>query len=63
AEKAARLIIQAVWRRRPEYIVTFHGKLAVWLQRHFPGLVRRLIRMATRGRLEKVRKMRRNTGS
>lgn len=62
AEKAARLIIRAVWNRRPEYIVTFHGKLAVWLQRHFPGLVRRLIRMATRGRLEKVRKMRRNTG-
>jgi len=62
AEKAARLIARAVWRRQPEYIVTFHGKLAVWLQRHFPGLVRRIIRMATRGRLEKVRKMRRNTG-
>lgn len=63
AEQAARLIIRAVWRRKPEYIVTFHGKLAVWLQRHFPGLVRWLIRVATRGRLEKVRKMRRNTGS
>lgn len=39
ADKAARKIIRAVGRRRRERILTFHGWLAVFLQRNFPCLM------------------------
>jgi short-subunit dehydrogenase len=39
ADKAARKIARAVARRRREIVVTGHGKLAVWLERHVPWLV------------------------
>ena len=39
AERAARKIVHAVARRRRERVITAHGKLAVWLARHLPGLV------------------------
>jgi hypothetical protein len=39
AERAARIIVRAVARRRREVVVTGHGKLLVWLARHAPGLV------------------------
>lgn len=39
AERAARTIVRAVARRRREVVVTGHGKLAVFLQRHAPWLV------------------------
>ena len=38
-ERAARTIVRAVARRRREVVVTGHGKVAVWLQRHVPWLV------------------------
>ncbi len=39
SERAARLIVSAVARRRPEVVITGHGKAAVFLQRHAPWLV------------------------
>ena len=39
ADRAARQIVLAVRRRRAERVVTVHGKLAVFLQRHAPWLV------------------------
>ena len=39
AERAARLIVSAVARRRSEVVITAHGKGAVFLQRHVPWLV------------------------
>lgn len=39
ADKAARQMADAVLARRREVIVTLHGKLAVRLAQHFPGLV------------------------
>ena len=39
AETAARQIVRAAARRRREVIVTGHGRLAVWLERHAPWLV------------------------
>jgi NAD(P)-dependent dehydrogenase (short-subunit alcohol dehydrogenase family) len=36
---AARKIARAIARRRREIILTGHGKLAVFLHRHFPGLM------------------------
>lgn len=40
AEKAARLMVRAIVKRKPELIVTGHGKVAVFLARHFPRLTR-----------------------
>jgi short-subunit dehydrogenase len=38
--RAARQIVDAVGRRRAELVVTFHGKAIVFLQRHFPAVLR-----------------------
>jgi len=38
--KAARQMVKAIMRRRPEAIITGHGKVIVFLQRHFHWLVR-----------------------
>ncbi|HEX5034700.1 MAG TPA: SDR family oxidoreductase [bacterium] len=48
AEKAARQIVGAVARRKRERIITFHGKLFVFLNRFFPGAMRRLGRRLSR---------------
>lgn len=42
AAKAARIMVRAILKRQAEVVVTGHGKLAVFMARHFPGLVRRL---------------------
>jgi short-subunit dehydrogenase len=51
-EKAARIIVRAIAKRKAEEIITFHGKLSVFLQRHFPGLISSLVKMGVRGRAE-----------
>jgi short-subunit dehydrogenase len=38
-DRAARQIVHAVWRRRSERVITVHGKIAVFLQRHAPWLI------------------------
>jgi short-subunit dehydrogenase len=50
AEAAARKIVTAVERRRRELVLTGHGKLTVFLVRHFPGLVHALIGRMSGGR-------------
>lgn len=54
AEKAAKQIVRALHKRKPEFIVTGHGKAVVFLNRHFPGLVRAVLRRGSRGRLDKI---------
>jgi short-subunit dehydrogenase len=50
---AARKIVAAVTRRRRELVLTGHGRLAVALQRHTPGLLAFLIsRFGVKGRRE-----------
>jgi short-subunit dehydrogenase len=39
ADRGARVIVRAVARRRREVVVTAHGKVVVWLARHFPSLL------------------------
>ncbi len=39
AEKAARQIVDAFYRRKRIKVITAHGKFAVFLQRHCPGLL------------------------
>jgi short-subunit dehydrogenase len=43
-DTAARQMVRAILRRQGEVVITAHGKVAVWLQRHFP----RLVGLATR---------------
>jgi NADP-dependent 3-hydroxy acid dehydrogenase YdfG len=57
AARAARSIVRAVARRRREAVITGHGKLAVFLQRHAPWLVAAAVRAAgVRSRPEPVRR-------
>lgn len=44
AKKAARKMVRAILRRQPELVLTGHGKLAVYLARFFPNLLRQLAR-------------------
>ncbi len=37
-EDAGRVMVNAIYKRRREYIFTAHGKVAGFLGRHFPGL-------------------------
>jgi uncharacterized protein len=49
-EEAARQIARAMYRRERERIITGHGKIAVFLQRHCPTLMSRIIsRMGAKG--------------
>ena len=44
AERAARQIVRAIGRRRREIVVTSHGKVAVFVQRHAPAVVSAVVR-------------------
>lgn len=46
ADRAARDIAKAVIRRRSEAVITGHGKLLVWLFRHFPRTMFAVFRVA-----------------
>lgn len=41
---AAREIVHALYRRKPEHVVTGHGKIIAFLVRHFPRLTRAIFR-------------------
>lgn len=58
-DKAARQMVRAILRRTPEATITNHGKLAVFLHGHFPRTFRFLFRQLTKGRIEKMEKIRR----
>lgn len=45
ADKAAVKLVKGVLKRKPIVVITFHGKVAVFLERHFPWLVRFLVRV------------------
>jgi short-subunit dehydrogenase len=42
-DKAAKVMVKAILKRKRNYIFTTHGKIFVWLQRWFPGLIRFII--------------------
>jgi short-subunit dehydrogenase len=53
SDRAARKIVRAVCARKRVLVFTGHGRLAVLLQRHFPGLLAFVIRrIGVRGRSE-----------
>jgi NAD(P)-dependent dehydrogenase (short-subunit alcohol dehydrogenase family) len=48
ADRAARQIVSAAYRRRRTYILPVHARMGIFLQRHFPGLAYFVISRATR---------------
>jgi short-subunit dehydrogenase len=57
AEKAARKILNAVARRKREAVITFHGKLTLFLQNYCPWLIRWVFRtFASKGVIQRNRK-------
>ena len=53
AERAARHIVRAIYKRRFESNVTFHGKFGIFMNRHFPWMVRTAQRQLTKGRVHR----------
>jgi NAD(P)-dependent dehydrogenase (short-subunit alcohol dehydrogenase family) len=43
AERAASVVVDAIWRREREFTFTGHGKLGAFLGMHSPGLVHRAV--------------------
>lgn len=39
-DKAAKVMVNAILKRKRNYIFTTHGRVFVWLQRWFPGIMR-----------------------
>lgn len=54
AEKAARVIVRGIYRRRPEILITGHAHVMVFMARHFPRTTRLILRLTTRGQLQKL---------
>ena len=42
-DKAAKVMVKAILRRKRTYIFTAHGRIFVWIQRWFPGVMRTII--------------------
>ncbi|HRE68076.1 MAG TPA: SDR family NAD(P)-dependent oxidoreductase [Cyclobacteriaceae bacterium] len=42
-DRAARVMVKAILKRKRNYVFTGHGKVFVWLQRWVPGLMRLII--------------------
>ena len=42
-DKAAKVMVKAIIKRRRNYVFTTHGKVLVWLQRWFPSLARTIV--------------------
>ncbi|RAR50345.1 SDR family NAD(P)-dependent oxidoreductase [Flavobacterium lacus] len=45
-EKAAQVMVKAIWQRKRNYIFTAHGKIFIWIQRLFPSVMRKLMAKA-----------------
>jgi short-subunit dehydrogenase len=43
ADQAAKVMVNAIRKRKRNYVFTTHGRVLVWLQRWFPGVVRTMV--------------------
>lgn len=59
AERAAKIIVRGIYKKRPEVIVTHHAKLMILLSRHFPRTWRWMVRLATKRRMGVLERRRR----
>lgn len=39
ADRAARVMLRAIYRRKREFVFTAHGRFGAWVGRHFPGFI------------------------
>ncbi|MBI4559973.1 MAG: SDR family oxidoreductase [Candidatus Hydrogenedentes bacterium] len=58
-DKAARQIVRALYRRKPEVLITGHAKLLLWAHRHFARPFRRLALLAIKGRIGAIERRKR----
>lgn len=42
-DKAAKVMVAAILNRKRNYVFTTHGRVFVWLQRWFPGIMRKIM--------------------
>ncbi len=42
-DKAAKVMVKAIMKRKRNYVFTIHGRVFVWLQHWFPSLVRTIV--------------------
>ncbi len=47
ADRAARVMVKAIHRRKREFVFTWHGVAATWIARHFPGIAHRMASSGT----------------
>lgn len=47
SEDAARVVVDAIFKRKREFVFTYHGIAAVWAARHLPGLTSFLIGLSS----------------
>jgi short-subunit dehydrogenase len=62
ADKAARQMLRGVYRGKTEVVITGHGKLMVWLSRHFPNFWRWAFGLYCKGKLDQFKIQRRSEG-
>ena len=55
ADKAARVMAHAIFKRRRVYVFTMHGKLISWLGRHFPWLIHLCLGWKIRNRKRQIK--------
>ena len=58
-EKAIRKILEALYKRKFEAVITAHGKLITWMSRHFPRSFRLFFKTVMKGRLKELMKQKR----
>lgn len=59
-DTAARQIINALYKRKPDVTITFHGKLILFLHSHFPRFFRFVMRQSSKGKVNKMHEARRD---
>ncbi len=50
AEKAAKIMLNGIYSRKREINVTFHGKILIFISKHFSFLIRLMYRLGIKGR-------------
>ena len=59
SERAARVMLKAIYKRKRELTFTVHGVVATWIARHFPALAFRIARTsAAQSNAERLSKVR-----
>jgi short-subunit dehydrogenase len=58
--KAAAQMVRAIYRGKTEIVITGHGKLILFLSRHFPNLWRFVLHLRSKGKLKHFKEKRRS---